>query len=254
MDTPTKTETQNVVSTSAPTNPDVSATASRLAQLISGASYQTPSTLNENLFTGAGPTTQGAWALGKAAATDPNFTGSIDQGISTLGKTAAGDYVGSVDPNFEAALDRASNGLTADVNASIGADGRYGSNVHTQALTDQVGGMRTNAELANLQQQKQDQLSAIPALTALFSAKQTPAQIMGAIGGAEDANTQGLTQGRYDLQQRQQNALPDWIAKLTSAAAGNSANTGMTSNVMQTNTQPGTPWWLAGLSALGSIA
>lgn len=245
------TQTTQSVSSSAPTNPDVQATASKLAKLISGAADTTPQSFDQNLFTGAGADTQNAWAMGRSAATDPNYNRGVQGGIDSLSKTAAGDYVGSVDPNFEAALSRASNGLTADVNASIGADGRYGSNVHTQALTDQVGGMRTNAELANLQQQKQDQLSAIPALTSLFSAKQLPASVYGSIGAAQDANTSGLLTGQYDQFTRKQNAVPDWIAKLTSAGAGNAANTGMTTT--NSTTTPTTPWWLAVPSAIGSI-
>lgn len=246
------TQTTSSTSSTAPTNPDVVAATSKLAKGISTAYDKGPQVFNQSTFAGAGGTTQDAWQKALQAANIPGYDANVSGAVDSLGKTASGAYVGSTDPKFEAALDRASNGLTADVNASIGADGRYGSNVHTQALTDQVGALRTNAELGNLQQQKADQLAALQALPGAFSAKQLPASTVGAVGAAMDANSQGNLTGQYDLATRQGNAWTDLLAKLTSAAGGNAANSGSVTN--NSTTSPTTPWWQGLISTVGSLA
>ena len=55
------TNTTTSTSSSAPTNPDVQATASKLAQGISKAYDTGPQVFNESLYNPAGQTTQNAW-------------------------------------------------------------------------------------------------------------------------------------------------------------------------------------------------
>jgi hypothetical protein len=280
------TNTTTTQQVSAPTNPDVQATASKLAQGISAAYDRGPSVFNESTFSPAGATTQDAWAKAIGAANDPAYMNGVKGAIGYAGNLARGSgpsltetnlmdvangkYLGQTDPNYQAAVDRAANGLAADVNASIGADGRYGSNVHVNALGDQIGALRTNAAIGELNTQRQRQMDALSAiegtrqqgvnnafaaqsaLPALFSAEAAPSAAIGAVGSAMDANSQGILSGRYDLATRQGNAWNDLIARLTSAAAGNAANTGVTTTSSQTT--PTTPWYLSlagmGLQAL----
>lgn len=233
---------------SAPTNPDVQATASKLAQGISAAYDRGPSVFNESTFSPAGATTQDAWAKAIGAANDPNYMAGVKGAIGNLSDVAAGKYLDNTDPAFQAMVDRAANGTAADINASIGADGRYGSNVHVNALGDAIGALRTNAGVQNRQLELTRQQSAIAALPGLFGAEAAPSAAIGAVGAAQDANAQGILSGRYDLATRQGNAWNDLIARLTSAAAGNAAGTGTTTT--NSTTQPQTPWW----ASLGGMA
>lgn len=274
-----ETRTDTNTTTTQPTNPAVQATATKLAQGISSAYDRGPQVFNESTFSPAGATTQDAWRRAIEAANSPQYMAGVDKGINyagslaggsgpslteqTLGDVARGKYLNETDPNFQSLIDRAANGTAADINASIGADGRYGSDVHVGALTDEIGALRTNAAVGerNMQLGRQrDALAAIEgtrqqgvnnafgaqaALPGLFSAKAAPSAAIGAVGAARDANEQGILSGRYDLATRQSNAWTDLIAKLTSAAAGNAAGSG--TSTVSTSTQPVTPWYMSAL-------
>ncbi len=280
----TRTDTNTTVTQ--PTNPAVQQTATKLAQGISAAYDRGPSVFNESTFSPAGATTQDAWRRAIEAANSPQYMAGVDRGIgyasdladgtgpslteSTLLDVAKGKYLNETDPNFQAMIDRAANGTAADINASIGADGRYGSNVHVNALGDNIGALRTNAAwqernmqlgrqteaLAAIEGQRQqgvnNAFAAQAALPGLFSARTMPSAAIGAVGAAQDANAQGILSGRADLAERQGNAWTDLIARLTSAAAGNAAGSG--TSTVSTQTTPQTPWWQSaiglGLQAL----
>lgn len=242
------TQTSTSTSTSAPTNPDVQAAASKLAKGISTAYDTGPQVFDKSTFAGAGATTQDAWTKALQAANSPAFSAGVDGAIGNLSDVAAGKYLDNTDPAFQAMVDRAANDTAADVNAAIGANGRYGSNVHVDALTDAVGGLRTNAGVQNRALELSRQQGAISALPGLFQAKTMPASAVGAVGAAQDANAQGQLQGEYDLATRKGNAWTDLIAKLASAGAGNAASSGTTTTATQTS--PATPWW-QGLLGMG---
>lgn len=269
--------TETTTATTAPSNPNVTATVDQLLAGVQAENAKGPQPFNESLYAGVGPTTQGAWALGKSSANNPAFTQGINGAMgyaggladgsgpslteNTLLDVAQGKYLNETDPNFQAMVDRAANGTAADINAAIGSNGRYGSNVHVNALGEQLGALRTNAAVQerNMQLGRQtDALAAIEGqrqqgvnnafgasslLPGLFSAAQLPAAAYGAIGAAEDADKQAALMGRYDLQQRQANARSDQLAKLTSILSGNAGASGTT----QTTTTPTTPWWQTGL-------
>lgn len=272
-------ETQKVVS--GPTNPKVDETITQLLGGVQNAYNRGPQPFNESLYAGTGPTTRNAWAMGKGAANNADYNSGISGAMryaggladgsgpsmteTALGGVARGDYLNNMDPEYQAMIDRAANETTADVNASIGADGRYGSNVHVADLVDQVGGMRTRANVENRryeQQRQRDALGAIEGtrqqgvdnafaaqqmLPQLLGAGQLPASILGDIGAAEDADRQAVLQGRYDLHERQNNAQTDLLAKLSSILAGNAASGGQSESTM-------TPIWqqLLGGGAAGA--
>lgn len=242
------TSTTTSSSTSQPTNPDVQAAASKLAKGIVTAYDAGPQVFDKSTFAGAGGTTQDAWTKALQAANSPAFSAGVDGAIGNLSDVAAGKFLDNTDPNFQRMVDTAANQTAADVNAAMGANGRYGSNVHVNALTDSVGNLRTNAGVQNRSLELSRQQNAISALPGLFQAKTMPASAVGAVGAAQDANAQGQLQGEYDLATRKGNAWTDLIAKLASAAGGNAAGSGMTTT--NSETRPATPWW-QGLLGMG---
>lgn len=83
---------------------------------------------------------------------------------NTLLDVAQGKYLNETDPNFQAMIDRAANGTAADINAAIGSNGRYASNVHANALGEQLGALRTNAAWQERNMQLGRQTDALAAI------------------------------------------------------------------------------------------
>jgi hypothetical protein len=240
-DTQTSTSTQ--VSGSA--SPAVKAAADKIAGGISTAYDKGPEVFNKSTFAGAGSTTKDAWTQALEAANSPDYARGVDGALTNFADVASGKYLDNTDPAFQAMVDRAANGTAADINASMGANGRYGSNVHVGALTDEIGALRMGAGVQNRNTELTRQSNAIAALPGLFNARTLPASATGAVGAARDANSQGELSGEYDLQSRQSNAWTDLLAKLASAGAGNAASAGTTTTNSQT--APTTPWYLSAL-------
>lgn len=246
------TNTTTNQSTSGPTNKAVQDTATKLAQGISTAYDKGPQVFNQSTFSPAGATTQDAWGRALSAANNQDYARGVNGAIADQADVASGKYLDNTDPNFQAMVDRAANGTAADINASIGADGRYGSNVHVDRLAEDIGNLRQEAGVQNRNLELTRQGNAIAALPGLFSASAAPSAAVGAVGSASDANQQGILSGKADLATRQANGWTDLIAKLTSAAAGNAAGSGTTTT--SSATSPATPWWQSilglGLQAL----
>jgi hypothetical protein len=246
-DTSTSTNTQ--VSGSA--SPAVKAAADKIAGGISTAYDKGPEVFNQSTFAGAGATTRDAWTKALEAANSPDFSAGIDGAITNLSDVAAGKFLNNEDPAFQQMVDRAANGTAADINASMGANGRYGSNVHVGALADEIGALRTNAGVQNRTLELTRQQNALAALPGAFTARTMPASATGAVGAAMDQNAQGERMGEFDLSTRKANAWTDLLAKLASAGAGNAAGAGTTTT--STQTSPTTPWWMSAASLAGQF-
>jgi hypothetical protein len=144
------------------------------------------------------------------------------------------------------------NDTLAATNKSFNSAGLFGSDTNQQAAGTGVANALAGLDYGNYQNDIARQQQAAQMLPGLFSAAQQPSTVMGAIGGAQDQNQQGILQGRADLQQRQASGWTDLIAKLTSAAAGNAASSGVTTTNSQTS--PQAPWWqqILGAGAVGA--
>lgn len=246
------TNTTTNTSTSAPTNPDVQATASKLAQKLSGLADQSPAAYGQSLYAGVSPTTRNAWAMGTNAA-----NGLINSGGLTAGQQGAisglQGLTGAYDQNSpgyqtmrQNALDDAVKGVTSGYLGS----GLLGSRSFIQDATK--AGVNALAPIdyqnyTNSVNNKKDIYSQLFGYGQQgLSNQNTALSTLGAIGGAQDADLAAQRQGEYDLYTRQQQAPLQWLQGITSASAGNAANTGVTTTNSQTT--PGTPWWQTGLS------
>lgn len=246
------TNTTTSTSSSAPTNPDVQATASKLAQGISKAYDAGPQVFNESTYSPAGQTTQNAWQAALGAAGNQDYSNSVNSAIKSFGDVAAGNQFGQNAPGYATLRSNAGTDAMAATNKVFNGAGLFGADTNREAAATGVTNALAGLDYANYQNDISRQQQAAGMLPGLFSAAQQPSTVMGAIGGAQDTNNQGILQGRADLQQRQANSWTDLIAKLTSAGAGNAASSGMTTT--NSETRPATPWYQSllgiGLQAL----
>jgi hypothetical protein len=144
----------------------------------------------------------------------------------TLLDTARGKYLNEEDPNYRTMIDRVANETSGDIAASMGYDGNFGSNVHGEMVADQIGGLRTNAAVAernaNLQRQT-DALSAIEG-TRNTSMQNLIAALSGQGGAASTAF--GMEQGGINNMSDMSALLPQLLsagqlpATITSAVGG----------------------------------
>ena len=98
-------ETTNTsTSSTAPANPDVNSTISKLAkgigaQVVPGAS----------LFTPPGANTTGGQAASLSAANNPLYSNAVNGAIGSFGNIAAGNQFGTNDPGYAALRNKLSN-------------------------------------------------------------------------------------------------------------------------------------------------
>lgn len=242
-------DTQQSSVSSAPSNPAVNNTITSLAQGVQKAYDTGPAVFDQPLYAGTGPTTQNAQSMSLTAAANPDYAAGVNGAIKDYSKVAAGDYLDGNDPTFQRDLGRTLNDTAADVNSFFGASGRLGSTGHVDDLTTSLAGVRDKAYLTERQNAQARQAGAIAALPGLAGAAQLPSQFTGAVGSAQDADTQAKLLGQNDLFRRKNDAWTDLLAKLTSISNGNAAAGGTTS----TTTTPTVPWWQSGLSLLGQF-
>ena len=130
-------------------------------------------------------TTSGISSL-LTASSNPTYDNGIAGAISSYADTAAGKNIGVNAPGYTAVRDKLRSDVSGDVNASIGASGRYGSNVHTdtltKALTDNLGALDMAQYNAGLDRQAQ----AAAILPTLQTAATQPGLTQLAAGSAQD--------------------------------------------------------------------
>lgn len=223
---------QNTV-TSDPSNPDVKATTSKLAQGI--ASEYSP---GKSLYTAPGSNTTGGWASALAAASNPLFSGAVDGALSSFGNVASGNAFGTNDPGYAALRAKVADDTLTGINSSFNNSGLFGSDSNMRAAGEGLGNALANLDYGNYQSDVQRQQQAAGMLPGLFSAAQLPSSVQQSVGAAQDADAAARANGPTDL-----------LAKLTSIAAGNAAGSG----TMQTSSTQ-VPWWQALLGAGATAA
>lgn len=169
---------------------------------------------NNDLLSRGGLTAGQRGAMGTASDATAGYGNIFDEAGNpsltedTLMDVARGKYLTETDPNFQAMIDRQANRTAADINASMGANGRYGSNVHVGALGEEIGALRTGAAVQerNMQLGRQmDALSAIEGRRDAGTATRLSA-LSGQLGGA--GQLYGMEQGGIDNSQQAAAMLP----------------------------------------------
>lgn len=212
-------------------SPAVTATTDKLLNGLS-AQYDKGTAVNPvNLFSGAGDTTKNSWASALSAANNPEYAAGINGAISDYSRAASGGDAAANDPYYA----KLGDNTLRDVNAMFTNSGRFGSGSHVNEAVSALGDVNN----ANIAADRAWQTQGAQMLPGLLQAGQLPAGIQGAVGSAQDANTQGLLQGANDLFRRQNDAGWATLGQASSILGGTAGNAGTTS----TTQTPTTPWW-----------
>jgi len=173
-------------------------------------------------------TTSGIASL-LSGANPAGYSGYINNAIGSFGDIASGKNIGVDAPGYQAVRDNLRSNIMGDVNASIGGSGRYGSNVHTDTLTNSLASNLGALDMAQYNNGQDRQVQAAQLLPQLQTAATQPGltQLMA-----------GEAQGNVD------NA--DFNRFLQLLQANNS--TGDTPGL-----KAETPWWQSAASLVGSF-
>lgn len=189
---------------------------------------QGPQVFDKSLYAGMGEGTQNTiqGMLEQAQRPTPQFgkamdfaSGAIDQAgqpglaAQNLTEMASGGMIGQSNPYREQILDD----TRADVEASLGASGRFGTNAHVETLADRLGGLRGSfydqdraqqmgaINMINNEQGQQfgQGMSASAALPTLYNNQFAPGQMGLGLNQMLDQDKQGQLMAEYDLFERQ---------------------------------------------------
>ena len=243
-------QTQTSTASTSSSDPQVQATLDPLLKGISGVYDKGPQVFDKSLYAGVGPTTQGAWGAALGAANNPDYAAGINGATKSMAGVAAGNNIGQKDPGYAALRSKLQNEITTSTDSAFNNSGLFGSDNNRTAL-----GLGLSQGLGGLDyQQYQDSLArqqqAIGDMPGLYQAGQAPGQTQGAVGAAQDANSQASLLGQSDLFQRNANGQSDLLAKLSAILQGGAQVAGQT----QTNSQPSTPWYSSLLGAAVKLA
>lgn len=246
------TQTSTNTSTTAPTNPQVTATTNNLLTKLDTATNAGVPVFNKSLYSPAGATTQGAWDASLGAAGNPDYANGVKGAIKSFGNTAAGNDFGMNDPGYASLRQNAIDDAIKNVGQGFVTSGRFGGGSYTDQATKSAFGAASGLDYQNYQNDIARQQQAASILPSLYGAAQQPAATQGAVGAAQDANASGILQGANDLFQRQNGAPWDTLARSSSILAGTAGASGNTTTSSETS--PATPWWqsLLGAGAVGA--
>jgi len=240
--------TQQTTSTTGPSNPNVTATQNKLLTGLQSTYDAGVKPFEKSLYAGAGDTTQSAWNMGLGSANQPAFTSGISGAMTDFGEVAAGNRFGMDDPGYAALRAKAGQDTLRDVGSAFTSSGRFGGGSYVDQATESLGNVYAGMDYQNYQNDIQRQQQAAQMLPGLYGAAQLPASAMGAIGAAQDQDSQAQLMAENDLFRRTNDVGWDRDARASSVLAGTAAGAGQET----TNIEPATPWWQTmGAGALG---
>lgn len=244
------TTTNQTTQTSGPTDPNVQATTSLLAQKFGGLAAQSPAAYGKSLYAGVSPTTTNAWAQGSGVASGLINSGGLNSaqtGALSNVQGLAGAYDQNA-PGYQAMRDQSLNDAITGVTAGQLGSGLLGSRSYIQDATKAATNAIAPLDYQNFQNNINNRYHSAEDAFSMgqqgIGNQNAALSSLGAIGAGQDADLASQRQGEYDLYTRQQQAPLQWLQGVTSAAAGNAA----TSPQAQTSSTQ-VPWWQAILGA-----
>lgn len=173
-------------------------------------------------------TTQGIASL-LSGANPAGYSEGVGGAIRSFADTAAGKNIGVEAPGYRAVRDNLRSDIMGDVNASVGGSGRYGSNIHTDTLTDSLASNLGALDMAQYNAGQDRQVQAAQLLPQLQTAGTQP----------------GLTQLMAgQVQDKANNAGFERFLQLLQANNASGETPGM---------QDEKPWWESAASLVGSF-
>src|SRR5690554_2874951 len=205
--------TQTATSTTAPSNPAVDATTTKLLTGLQSQYDKGSQVFGQSLQPGAGDTTQQSWASMLGAANNPAYNDGVAGATADFADAAAGNQYGANDAYYK----QLGDDTLRDVNSMFTSSGRFGSGSHVDTATTALG----NVNNANIASDRAWQMQAAGALPGMYSAGMAPAGVQAGVGAAQDANALAVRQGEADLFDRTNNRGWNDLARATSILAGN---------------------------------
>jgi len=239
--------TETTTTSSAPSNPDVNPTLSKVLTGVQGQVDSGYKVFDKSLNPGAGATTQNAWGSMLSASKNPDYANGIAGATSDFADIAAGNRFGTNDPGYSAMRQGALDDAMTGVGSSFLTDGRFGSSVMGDAAGKAATQTLAGLDYQNFQNDQSRQLSAAQMLPGLYSAGMAPAGVEANIGAQQDANALALTQAENDLFRRRHDAGWMPLNNASAVLAGTAGQGGQT----QSTTTPTAPWWQ---QAIGYVA
>lgn len=157
------------------------------------------------------------------------YSDAVNGAISSFGDIASGKNIGVEAPGYRAVRDNLRSDIMGDVNASIGGSGRYGSNIHTDTLTDSLASNLGALDMQQYNAGQDRQVQAAGLLPQLQQAATLPGLTQLMAGGAQDSIN---------------NADFNRFLQLLQANNASSETPGMKNE---------TPWWQSAVSLIGSF-
>lgn len=250
-----KNDTQTTTTSStAPANPAVTATQTKLLEGLQNAYAGGMKVFDKSLYAGAGGNTNAGWNATLAAANNPAYSGAINDTMGEYGQIASGQRFGMNDPGYAKIRQNVIDDTLTNIGSQFTNSGRFGGGSYLQGAGEGVGNAVAGLDYANYQSDIARQQQAAAALPGLFQASLAPGAALGAVGGAQDADSQARLMAENDQFRRQNDGNWDALARSSSILSGTAPVGGM--NTTNTQTSPSTPWWQtlgAGAIGLGSM-
>jgi len=235
MPGPSTQTTTNVAST-APSNPDVNPTLSKLLKGVQSQYDANPGGVNVdmNLYAGQGGTTQGALGSILSGANNPAAGQAFGKTFSEVSDIAAGNRFGMNDPGYAALRSNLQNDVTTGNLSAFNNSGLFGSDSNRKQLTNDLTSALGGLDYQNFQSDIARQQQAQGMQAQSFSNTMLPGQTALGVGQMQDADRQAQLQALYEQRTRAAQAPTDQLAKLSSILAGNAASGGMNSSSSST--------------------
>lgn len=228
---------QVATSTTAPSNPDVNPTLSKLLKGVQQAYDAQPNGFffNKPLYAGTGATTDNALSGMLSNANDPMYSGGLRNNFTEMADIAAGNRFGLDDPGYATLRSKVANDVTTTNLDAFNNSGMFGSDSNRKSLSEGLGNALAGLDYTNFQNDIMRQERARAGLSDAFRDTMLPSEYALNVGQLQDADAQAALQAEYDRATRGANAKTDMLAKLSSILAGNAPVGGTTS----TSTTPG---------------
>ena len=171
---------------------------------------------------------------------------------NNLSEMASGSFLKSGNPYFSEMLDNQLGKTAAKIQSQFSGSGRYGSGANNAVMSNELGGIASNALYNQYNQDTQNMMNANQMIDSsnsqLFQNKLAGNQALIDAGKLQDANNQAKLTA--DFTKWQSEDMKPWtrLGLLQSAAAGSAGNYGTNT---QTSTQPFNA--MQGIGALGSM-
>lgn len=231
---------QTTTQSTAPSNPDVNPTLSKLLKGVQTQYDANPQGFyfDKPIYAGTGAGTDNALSSMLSGANDPRYSQAFGSTFDDMADTAAGGKVGMDDPGYQAIRSNLINDVTTNNLSAFNTSGMFGSDSNQKSLAQGLGSALGGLDYQNYRDDIAERERAQAGLSTAFANSFLPSQMALKAGQLQDADAQAALQADADLASRRFNAPTDYLAKMSSILAGNAAAGGTNSSTTTPIQQP----------------